>query len=100
MAEKALKEAILNDEADVEVKERNHFIKTSNDPKFRLLFILKAQLKLANHYLLTENLDTCNQLCNHMLKSVSNPSVEVLAVKFCFLNFKKISTTKKLISLF
>ena len=56
-AEKVLKEAILHDETDVE-----------------------AQLKLANHYLRTDNLETCSQLCNHMLKTVSDLSTEVLAV--------------------
>jgi hypothetical protein len=35
---------------------------------------------LANHYLKTDNLETCSQLCNHMLKSVSDPSEEVLVV--------------------
>ncbi|CAF0765805.1 unnamed protein product [Brachionus calyciflorus] len=64
-AEKALKEAILQDESDRE-----------------------AQLMLANHYLKTENLETCAQLCNHMLKSTSNPDVEILAI-LANLNFKK-----------
>ena len=56
-AEKSLKEAILNNESDVD-----------------------AQLKLAKHYLRTDNLELCGQLCNHMLKSLSNPSIEVLVV--------------------
>ena len=41
---------------------------------------------LANHYLKTDNLETCSQLCNHMLKSVSDPNEEVLVVRF---NLKK-----------
>lgn len=36
---------------------------------------------LAEHYLKTENLETCAQLCNHLIKTMSNPDVEVLAVK-------------------
>jgi hypothetical protein len=36
---------------------------------------------LANHYLKTDNLETCSQLCNHMLKSVADPSEEILVVK-------------------
>lgn len=52
-----LREAIIQNESDIE-----------------------AQLMLANHYLKTDNLETCSQLCNHMLKSVSDPSEEVLVV--------------------
>jgi hypothetical protein len=50
------------------------------DLKALILKFFKAQLKLANHYLRTDNLETCSQLCNHMLKTVSDLSVEVLAV--------------------
>lgn len=63
--EKVLKEAILHDEADIE-----------------------AQLMLANHYLKTDNLDTCSQLCNHMQKNVSDLTVEVLAT-LANLSFRK-----------
>lgn len=64
-AEKVLREAIIQNETDVE-----------------------AQLMLANHYLKTENLETCSQLCNHMLKSMSDPSEEVL-VTLANLSFRK-----------
>ena len=43
---------------------------------------------LANHYLKTENLDSCAQLCNHMQRSVSDPSEEVL-VTMANLHFRK-----------
>ena len=56
-AEKVLREAIIQNETDLE-----------------------AQLMLANHYLKTENLETCSQLCNHMLKSMTDPSEEVSVV--------------------
>ena len=64
-AEKSLREAIIQNETDIE-----------------------AQLMLANHYLKTENLETCSQLCNHMLKSVADPSEEVL-VTLANLSFRK-----------
>ncbi len=64
-AEKVLREAIIQNETDIE-----------------------AQLMLANHYLKTENLETCSQLCNHMLKSVSEPNEEVL-VTLANLSFRK-----------
>lgn len=37
---------------------------------------------LANHYLKTDNLETCSQLCNHMIKSVADPNEEVLVVSY------------------
>jgi len=49
---------------------------------------LKAQIKLVNHYLKTENLETCTQLCNHIIKTVSDPGIEVLEA-LANLSFKK-----------
>ena len=43
-------------------------------------YLFKAQIKLVNHYLKTENLETCTQLCNHIIKTVSDPGIEVLEV--------------------
>ena len=67
LAEKILKEAILMIETDVE-----------------------AQLMLANHYLKTDNLETCSQLCNHMIRNVSDLNEEILVV-IIFISFIKSS---------
>ncbi len=43
---------------------------------------IEAFILLAHHYLNTDNLDMCQQLCSHMLKTVSDPSEEVTLVSF------------------